>query len=152
MPHIVLTRGPLWLIARHELSKLEVLTIGREDDEQVLPIFSFEEEAQLFLRSCEVAVEWKVRKSSSGELISVLSGPCAEVSEVALDPVPEVCGGALLGLLSVKRDEFVRGLLNDKFTAPRPFPSRNKRSVIHLGISPHTSRHTAGRKPRLFSS
>ncbi|HSK85607.1 MAG TPA: hypothetical protein VK902_19715 [Rubrobacter sp.] len=145
-----LTQRPHWLITRHKVSSLEVLTIDSEDDEQVLPIFSFEEEAQLFLRFCEAGRGWKVRETSPGELISVLSGPCAEVSEVALDPVPEVCGAALLGLLSVERDEFVEVLLEDKFTAPRPIPSRIKRPIHSK--PPYRMAHVAASRSSLFSS
>lgn len=149
MPRIGRARRPHWLITRHTVSALEVLTMVSADDEQVMPIFSFEEEAHLFLRSCELGAEWTVRETSPGELISVLGGPCAEVSKVALDPVPEGRGGALLGLLSVERDEFVGVLLEDRFSAPRPLPYRNKRYVLHPGLAPHTPRYTSGRKPRL---
>lgn len=120
VPHSRLSRRPQWLIARHAISRLEVLTIGSGDDE-ALPVFSFEEEAQMFLRlqAGTLAGRWKVRRTSPGELASMLYGPCREVRRVTLDPLPEACSGALNGLLSVRREEFVLALLGDASSTPR---------------------------------
>ena len=109
-----------WLIARNEGGRVEVLTIG-SNDEEALPVFSFEEEAQMFLRlrADDPAAKWKVRETSVGELTSVLYGPCRKVKRVALDPLPEACGGALNSLLSVRREKFVRGLLGENASTPR---------------------------------
>ena len=45
------TPGPpaYWLIAKSENSRIEVLTLDR-DGEEMLPVFSHEEEAEMFLR------------------------------------------------------------------------------------------------------
>lgn len=96
--------SPYWLIARYNHRQMEVLTIGRGSRE-VLPVFSFEEEAQEFLRS--VGEEgWSVRRTGAGELISVLCGPCASAKRVALDPSEE-----LADLVSVSRQGFMDLLL-----------------------------------------
>jgi hypothetical protein len=50
----------------------------------VLPVFGSEEEARLFLSSCEEG--WEAREVSSLELISLLVGE-GNVKRVALDPV-----------------------------------------------------------------
>ena len=49
-----------------------------------------------------------------GELISVLYGPCVGVKRVALDPWPARAGGeAMLGLVSLLREDFTRMLLDE---------------------------------------
>lgn len=42
-------RRLLWLIANHANGRLGVLTLGPGSESEVLPIFSFEEEAEAFL-------------------------------------------------------------------------------------------------------
>ena len=97
-----------WLIARNENSRLEVLTTGLVGGEEAIPVFSHEEEAELFLGLWEVGVGgWQARESSAGEIISVLCGPCASVERVALDPLPEMLVERTVGLVSLSRERFV---------------------------------------------
>jgi hypothetical protein len=97
-----------WLIARNENSRLEVLAIGLTGGEKALPVFSHEEEAEMFLRLWEVGFDgWQVRESTAGELISVLYGPCAGVERVVLDPLPEMIVERTVGLVSLSRERFV---------------------------------------------
>jgi hypothetical protein len=97
-----------WLIARKENSRLEVLATGLADTEKAMPVFSHEEEAELFLGLWEVGVGgWQARESSAGEIISVLCGPCASVERVALDPLPEMLVERTVGLVSLSRERFV---------------------------------------------
>jgi hypothetical protein len=97
-----------WLIARNENSRLEVLATGLADTEKAMPVFSHEEEAELFLGLWEVGVGgWQARESSAGEIISVLCGPCASVERVALDPLPEMLVERTVGLVSLSRKRFV---------------------------------------------
>ena len=97
-----------WLVARNENGRLEVLATGLAGAEEAVPIFSHEEEAEMFLRLWEVGFDgWQVRESSTGELISVLSGPCASVERVALDPLPEMLVERTVGLVSLSRERFV---------------------------------------------
>ena len=100
---------PLWLIAEQRCNGLEVFTIGTD----VLPVFSFEEEAQMFLGLGHAIDGWQVRETTYGELISVLYGPCREVEHVALDPVP-----GLVELVSLDRSAFIRALLEREPKAP----------------------------------
>jgi hypothetical protein len=100
---------PLWLIAEQRCNGLEVFTIGTD----VLPVFSFEEEAQMFLGLGHAIDGWQVRETTYGELISVLYGPCREVEHVALDPVP-----GLVELVSLDRRAFIRALLEREPKAP----------------------------------
>jgi hypothetical protein len=105
-----------WLIVRDDLRAAggppEVLTLGAgnrgEGDESFLPVFSFEEEALLFLRLCGFSGGWRVSKSGAADLASVLSDACPDARRVALDPIPEIglCGPH--ALVSLSREEFVR--------------------------------------------
>ena len=106
-------RRPLWLVVRHNNSSLEVLTTNIGTDGEALPVFSFEEEAELFLRYGALGTGWQVRETTAGELVSVLCGPCVDVGKVALDPPPEIAGEAMIDLVSVRRKDFVQSLLSD---------------------------------------
>jgi hypothetical protein len=97
-----------WLIAKNENGWLEVLATRLAGAEEALPIFSHEEEAEMFLRLWEVESDgWQARESTAGELISVLYGPCASVERVALDPLPQMLLERTFGLVSLSRKRFV---------------------------------------------
>jgi hypothetical protein len=99
-----------WLIVRDDLGAgggpPEVLTLGGEVDERILPVFSFEEEALLFLHFCSFGEGWHASKSGIADLASALS----DVWRVALDPIPEIGPHGPHGLVCVSRKKFV-GLL-----------------------------------------
>lgn len=103
-------RMPFWLIARDGASRWEPLTTRLADGRRALCVFSFEEEARLFLR-LGTKDGWRVWAIGIGELVSVLSGPCGEVELVALDPLPQREAGAVNRLLCVDRERFVGFLL-----------------------------------------
>ncbi len=86
---------------------MEVLTVASN----VLPVFSFEEEAEMFLNMEYAAEGWQVRETAREELVSVLYGPCREVTHVALDPVPRI-----LELVRLSREDFIRVLLSELTT------------------------------------
>jgi hypothetical protein len=79
----------------------------------VLPVFSFEQEVEMFLRlgGYYDGGGWRARESSAGELVSVLCGPCADVEGVALDPHPEMLEDGTIELVEVGRRRFVGQLL-----------------------------------------
>ncbi len=108
-----LTRRALWLIASYKASRLDVLTISTEGDGECLPIFSFEEEAETFLRLSgdDGAAGWWIRKAAPGELVSLLLAPCAQVKWVALDPLPLSFGRGMFPFFGVARKRFVEDLL-----------------------------------------
>jgi hypothetical protein len=106
------SRRSFWLIATRAHDGMEVLTIAA-GGETVLPIFSFREEAELFLYLEAKGADWWPRKTSTGELASVLLGLCAWVDKVALDPLPGLGEKAILGLVSTGRRHFVRHLLGE---------------------------------------
>jgi hypothetical protein len=95
---------------------LDVLTVDPDGDGGYLPVFSFEEEAETFLRLSgdDGKSGWWSREATSGELVSVLLAPCAEVKQVALDPLPLSFGGAMVPFVSVKRERFVHDLMGER--------------------------------------
>src|ERR671912_1349948 len=111
-----LGQRPLWVIASLQASRVDVLTIDPDGDGGYLPIFSFEEEAETFLRLSgdDGKTGWWSREATSGELVSVLLAPCAEVKQVALDPLPLSFGEAMIPFVSVKRDRFVQELMGER--------------------------------------
>ncbi len=94
-----------WLIAKVENGRIEALTVDGGGGE-ALPVFSHEEEAELFLCLGEISDGWRVRESSAGEIVSLLFGPCRGVRGVALDPTP-VMASEMIDLVKVSRDRFV---------------------------------------------
>jgi hypothetical protein len=100
------------LITKDQNGRIEVFTLHR-DGEQMLPVFSFEEEAEIFLRLLGrgVGEDWQIKESGAGELVSVLLGPCAGVKAVALDPLPEMLAERTVGLVSLERERFVEGIM-----------------------------------------
>ena len=103
-------RMQFWLVVRDGVGRPEPLTTELNDGRRALSVFSFEEEATLFLRLC-ARRGWRVRAIGIGELLSVLTGPFREAELVALDPLPQGEAGALNGLLCVDRERFVDLLL-----------------------------------------
>jgi hypothetical protein len=93
-----------------------ILASGRE----ALPVFSFEDEARMFLE-LGASGGWRVRETTTGELTSVLFSLCANVDRVVLDPVP-LPGRLSEGLnevLSIEREAFMGSLLNwQRFRSP----------------------------------
>ncbi len=88
---------------------MEVLTIG--SSKEVLPVFSFKEEAEMFLRFGVSGAGWRVRESTCGELTSVLSAPCRDIGHVALDPLPEMVAEGTVEFVRLSRKAFIEVLL-----------------------------------------
>jgi hypothetical protein len=99
-----------WLIAKNEDGRLEPLTIDRCGGEMLL-VFSFEEEADLFFELGSIGCDWRVREVGCEELMSVLYGPCAGVRSVALDPLPATVAEAMFDLVRLGRERFVEHLM-----------------------------------------
>lgn len=115
-----------WIVIKHLTSRMVVFTTNLCGDPKALVVFSFEEEAQMFLdlRLAAAKDGWRVRQTSVGELVSVLYGPCSDTKKVVLDPLPEIGREELTGLLGMHREEFLRFLLRKKglciYTYPGP--------------------------------
>lgn len=108
-----------WLIAENWNNRIEALTIRTDDEQETLPVFSSEEEAEMILRFGGVTGGWWARESGAGELVSVLSGPCAGVKKVALDPSPEMVVVGTVGLVSLLRESFMNLIMARRGGSPR---------------------------------
>ena len=117
------TRRLFWLIVTRAHGSMEVLTIDA-GGETVLPVFSFREEVELFLRLQANGADWWPRETTTGELASLLLGLCARVDKVALDPLPSLGERESIGLLSTGRRRFMRYVMGED-TA---YSERNKPS------------------------
>ena len=74
-----------------------------------MPVFSFEGEAEVFLRLGVPEGEgWRVSESTCGELTSLLCGPCRKVTHVSLDPVP-----GMVEFVSLSRERFIEVILSE---------------------------------------
>jgi hypothetical protein len=111
---------------------MEVLTMNSGVAGETLPVFSFEEEAELFLRLEVPGTSWRVRESTAGELISILYGSCASVEKVALDPPPEIAGKAVLDLVSLSRKDFLRTLMDKEGRVGAETGSASGGSILQL--------------------
>jgi hypothetical protein len=112
-----------WLVAKDRNHPVQMLTVDFGGGE-ALPVFSHEEEAELFLVLGGAGEGWRARESSAGEIVSLLFGPCAGVRSVALDPSP-VMAPETLGLVTLGRDRFVDlfagpGALDRRAVGPLP--------------------------------
>lgn len=101
--------GPWWLIARTEGGMTWFLTVPLPDGDEALAVFGFPEEAEMFLRLGGTGGPdgdgWQARESASGEVASVLCGPCWGAAGVALDPPPPRAPG---GGRTARRDAMGR--------------------------------------------
>jgi hypothetical protein len=103
-------RRPYWLLAKGRPGRLEVLITSLADGRRVLPVFSFEKEANLYLR-LGIRGSWRVRQTQTGELLSLLYCLCNKVDLVALDPMSAVETDVMDRLVSLERERFMDVLL-----------------------------------------
>jgi hypothetical protein len=103
-------RRPFWLIAKDRPGGMEVLSIVLASGEVALPVFSFEDEAMMFLELGALG-GWRARETADGELVSVLCGPCADARKIVLDPLHHPDAKDLSDHLSMEREAFVEPLL-----------------------------------------
>ena len=107
-----------WLIAKdakdgfgRPASQPDLLTVDLDGTGQALPVFGFEEEAEMFLWLQTTEDGREVRETTPGQLVSILYGPCADVGRVMLDPLPEIGARMQNGLLGMDRNDFVESVL-----------------------------------------
>ena len=101
-----------WVIAKDGFGQPDLLTVDLDGAGQALPVFSFEEEAEMFLwlQTTEDGRE-EVRETTPGQLVSILYGPCADVGRVMLDPLPEIGARMQNSLLGMDRNDFVASVM-----------------------------------------
>ena len=100
------THSAWWLVARHSDSQSEVLILTHGGTE-MLPVFSFREEAEMYLLTEKLGSDWQIRETDVGELAWVLSEQCVSVRSVALDPLPSTLAEEGAELVSLGRERFV---------------------------------------------
>ncbi len=86
-----------WLIENPETGRAEKHTVRIDSRREALPVFSFPEEAEMFLKLGGLEERgWRVVESTARGLVSRLAGyRRAGIELVALDPLPEMMGPAL---------------------------------------------------------
>ncbi len=103
-----------WVIAKDAkdgFGQPDMLTVDLDGTAQALPVFSFEEEAEMFLWLQTTEDGREVRETTPGQLVSILYGPCADVGRVILDPLPEIGARMQISLLGMDRNDFVESVM-----------------------------------------
>ena len=127
-----------WVIAKDGFGQLEVLTVDLDGTGEALPVFSFEQEAEMFLWLQRTEDGHEVRETTPGQLVSILYGPCAHVGRVMLDPLPEIGASMQISLLGMDRNDFVESAMGarslDSHISPRTAqcesPGRSKQGHL----------------------
>jgi hypothetical protein len=116
-----------WVIAQDAkdgFGQLELLTVDLDGTGEALPVFSFEEEAEMFLWLQRTEEGREVRETTPGQLVSILYGPCADVGRVMLDPLPEIGLSMQISLLGMDRNDFVESVMGARSLDKPHKPSR----------------------------
>ena len=115
-----------WVIAKDAkdakdgFGQLELLTVDLDGTGEALPVFSFEEEAEMFLWLQTTEEGREVRETTPEQLVSILCGPCAHVGRVMLDPLPEIGASMQTSLLGMDRNDFVESVMEAR-SLDRPY-------------------------------
>ena len=116
-----------WVIAKDAkdgFGQQAVLTVDLEGTGEALPVFSFEEEAELFLWLQRTEEGWEAREITPGQRVSILYGPCADVGRVMLDPLGEIGVRMQISLLGMDRGDFVESVMGARSLETPYKPSR----------------------------
>jgi hypothetical protein len=103
-----------WIIAKDAkdgFGQPNLLTVDLDGAGEALPVFSFEEEAEMFLWLQTTEEGREVRETTPGQLVSILYGSCADVERVMLDPLPEIGARMQISLLGMDRNDFVESVM-----------------------------------------
>jgi hypothetical protein len=103
-----------WVIAKDAKDRFgrpDLLTVDLDGTGQALPVFSFEEEAEMFLWLQTTEEGREVRVTTPEQLVSILYGSCADVGRVILDPLPEIGARTQNSLLGMDRSDFVASVM-----------------------------------------
>jgi hypothetical protein len=103
-----------WVIAKDAkdgFGRPDPLTVDLDGTGQALPVFSCEEEAEMFLWLQTTEDGREVKETTPKQLVSILYGPCADVGRVMLDPLPEIGARMQNSLLGMDRNDFVESVM-----------------------------------------
>lgn len=118
------TFGSFWLlIGDKDGDRAEVFTLGTEGEDRSLPVFSFEEEALLFLRLGGLEGRWRTSETDAAALVLMLTETYRDLQSVVLDPFPVVGFDRFYKAASLLRERFLDLLVNPRRQAGYP-PSR----------------------------
>ena len=101
-----------WVIVKKGVGWDEALTVNLETGKEALAVFGFEDEARMFLFLGTLGAGWQLKETTAGELTSMLLGPWAGIGFVSLDPLPELVYKGMVGLVSLRKEQFMDGLIN----------------------------------------
>src|SRR5919107_5961533 len=116
-----------WVIARDAkdgFGQPDLLTLDLDGTGETLPVFSFEEEAEMFLWLQTTEDGREVRETTAGQLVSILYGPCADLGRVMLDPLPEIGARLQISLVGMDRRDFVESVMGARSLETPYKPSR----------------------------
>jgi hypothetical protein len=117
---------PFWVIVKYRTGGMEVLRATLASGKEALPVFSFEDEARMFLELGTSGC-WRVRETTADELTSVLFDLCPGVERVVLDPLPGPFAQALMDLVSMERGAFMESCLKNEEASPSTTGSGHRR-------------------------
>jgi hypothetical protein len=110
-----------WVIAKDakdRFGQLDLLAVDLDGTGEALAVFSFEEEAEMFLWLKRTEDGREVRETTPGQLVSILYGPCADVGRVVLDPLPEIGASMQIRPSSLDRRDFVESVMGARSLEP----------------------------------
>ncbi len=102
-----------WLIENPGSGRSRVFTVCIDAEKEALPVFSYPEEAEMFLKLDGLEEGgWRIAGSTAGDLVSRLSEyRRAGIELVALDPLPEMMGpafGTTIALVTLSLHGFAK--------------------------------------------
>ncbi|MGB3682394.1 MAG: hypothetical protein WA990_07885 [Rubrobacteraceae bacterium] len=103
-------RTSYWLLVREGQTGTEVLDTRLSGGEKALPVFSFEEEAEMFLCLRGPREDWRVEEIAVEDILAMVHAALDDIGYVTLDPIPEGSCLNTTGLLSISLKDFVESL------------------------------------------
>ena len=100
-------RTSYWLLVRDAENGMETLSTGLSNRGRMLPVFSFKEEAEMYLCMRGSRDEWRIREVAASELRSLFDTVLGNIVSVTLDPIPENSFFDSSGLLNITRQDFI---------------------------------------------
>lgn len=111
-----------WLLVKGGQCGKEFLETRLSEGQRALPIFSFAEEAEMFLCLRGSRDGWQVEKVSAADLLSMLYTTFKGTGYVTLDPIPESSCLNTTGILSISLKDFAERL--NKATTRNGLPEK----------------------------
>ena len=112
--------GPRYWMISGGTEPADVFVLDLAGLGKTLPVFSFREEAELFLTLGDLGAGWRALEGGAAEFTSLFLGSCADVENVVLDPLPAMLYDSTAGLVSVSLDRFVKRFLDVFDPTPKP--------------------------------